>query len=293
MIDKGGSIVPALVFFHCPAIIGYRNCLVRIRQIRRARQSPGCGGKRMKFVEYGTDKDDVIILLHGGGLAPWNYYEEAELLKDKYHIMIPVLDGHSGSDRSFTTIEENASEIIAYIDEKCSGSVLMIGGLSLGGQILVEMLSQRKDICRFAIIESALVLPMRITSVLIKPTLSLFFPLVKKRWFARMQFDALHIKKEYFDKYFCDSATVTKENMIAFLMANSAYEIKHSLSACRAKVLVFVGGKEANIIKQSAKIIHGKIQNSSLEIIPGYYHGDLSINHSESYIKKMVALMTD
>ena len=35
MIDKGGSMVPALVFFHCSVIIGYRNVLVRIRQIGR------------------------------------------------------------------------------------------------------------------------------------------------------------------------------------------------------------------------------------------------------------------
>lgn len=247
----------------------------------------------MKFVEYGGDKDDVVILLHGGGLAPWNYDKEAELLKDHYHIVIPVLDGHHGSDRSFTTIEENAREIITYIDENCSGRVLMIGGLSLGGQILVEMLSQRKDICRYAMIESALVLPMGIASAFIRQTVSLVYPLVKKRWFARLQFGALHIKKEYFDAYFCDSAAVTKEDMIAFLLANSNYRIKDSLKECRAKVLVLAGGREASIMKRSAEILCSNIQNASMEILSGYYHGDLSINHPEAYVKKMAAWMAD
>lgn len=32
MIDKSGSIVPALVFFHCSVIIGYRHVLVRVRR---------------------------------------------------------------------------------------------------------------------------------------------------------------------------------------------------------------------------------------------------------------------
>lgn len=37
----------------------------------------------------------------------------------------------------------------------------MMGGLSLGGQILLEILSQRKDICKYAIVESVLVIPSK------------------------------------------------------------------------------------------------------------------------------------
>ena len=74
-------------------------------------------------------------------------------------MVLPILDGHTGSDRSFSTIEENASALIEEIDERFGGQVLLIGGLSLGGQVLVEMLSQRKDICKYALIESALVRP--------------------------------------------------------------------------------------------------------------------------------------
>ncbi len=246
----------------------------------------------MKFVEYSEEKDSVIILLHGGGLAPWNYYEEAALLKDRYHIVIPVLDGHSGSDGSFTTIEKNASEIIAYIDEKFAGSVLLIGGLSLGGQILVEMLSQRESICRYAIIESALVLPMRATAAFIKPTFSLCYPLVKKRWFAKLQFNSLRIQKDLFDEYYRDSTAVTQANMIAFLLANSHYEIKRSLNECRAKVIILVGSKEAYRMKRSAKALHNTIPNSELEILHGFYHGDLSINHPKLYIEKILALIS-
>ena len=77
----------------------------------------------MEYTEYGMEQNNIIIFLHGGGLAPWNFREESKQLKDKYHIIIPVLDGHSGSDKDFTTIENNANEIINFIDEKCSGSV--------------------------------------------------------------------------------------------------------------------------------------------------------------------------
>lgn len=238
-------------------------------------------------------KKEVIILLHGGGLAPWNFYEEAELLKDKFHVDIPVLDGHSGSDRDFTTIEDNANEIINYIDETYSGNVLMIGGLSLGAQVLVEILSKRKNICKYAVIESALVLPMRTTYALIRPTFSLCYPLVKKRWFARLQFNSLRMKEKFFDEYYRDSAAITKQNLISFLRANSAYKLKDSVEQCQANVLVLVGGKESKIMRKSAEILHEKIPNSTLEILPGYYHGDLSINHSELYVEKVLDWLRD
>ena len=49
--------------------------------------------------------------------------------------------------------------------------------------------------------------------------------------------------------------------MIAFMEANSKYEIKDSLSSTKAKVLVVVGDKERPIMKKSASIIHQKIKN--------------------------------
>ena len=69
----------------------------------------------MNFKEYGDNNKDTIMLLHGGGLSWWNYREEAEKLQESYHIVIPILDGHSDSDRGFTSIEDNAQEIIDYI----------------------------------------------------------------------------------------------------------------------------------------------------------------------------------
>ena len=59
----------------------------------------------MKCFEYGKDHPQTILLLHGGGLSWWNYREAAELLQQDYHVVLPILDGHAGSDRPFTTIE--------------------------------------------------------------------------------------------------------------------------------------------------------------------------------------------
>ena len=142
----------------------------------------------MVTIEYGKENSDVIMLLHGGGLSWWNYREVAESLQSKYHVILPILDGHAGSDQDFVSIEDSARKIIEYIDEVHSGSVALIGGASLGGQILLEMLARRSDICRFAIIESALVSPMELTRLLVKPMMDMSYGLIKQRWFSRLQF---------------------------------------------------------------------------------------------------------
>lgn len=245
----------------------------------------------MKAIEFAKEHPQIVVLLHGGGLSWWNYKDAAERLAQHYHVVIPLLDGHANSDRDFTTIEAAAEELCEYIQTQYGGRVLAIGGLSLGGQILVEMLSHHPDICQYAMIESALVIPMRCTNRLIDPMLRMSYGLIQKRWFAKLQFRQLHIKPEWFDAYYADTCAITRENMIAFLKSNSSYQWNDSLRRCTAKVTVAVGGKEERKMKQSAKLLHQMLPNSKLMVLPGYYHGDLSINHADAYVELFRSLL--
>lgn len=240
--------------------------------------------------EYGKSNKDIIMLLHGGGLSWWNYEEVSEILKSNYHVILPILDGHSGSDRDFTSIESNANEIIEYIDNNYNGNVKLIGGLSLGAQILLDILSKRDNICEYAIIESALVFPMKMTNRLIESSINMSYGLINKKWFSKLQFKSLKIKEELFDKYYIDSSNITKNNMILFLKANSNYHLKN-IKTNKSKSIVIVGSKERPIMIKSAKRIHDELINSELEILSGYYHGDLSINHPNEYAEKVKKLI--
>lgn len=240
--------------------------------------------------EYGKSNKDIIMLLHGGGLSWWNYEEVSEILKSNYHVILPILDGHSGSDRDFTSIESNANEIIEYIDNNYNGNVKLIGGLSLGAQILLDILSKRDNICEYTIIESALVYPMKMTNKVIESSINMSYRLISKKWFSRLQFKSLKIKEELFDKYYIDSSNITKDNMISFLKANSNYHLKN-IKTNKSKSIVIVGSKERPIMIKSAKMIHDELINSELEILSGYYHGDLSINHPNEYAEKVKKLI--
>ena len=239
------------------------------------------------MIEFGQQNTQVVMLLHGGGLSWWNYREVARKLAEHYHVVLPVLDGHGDSGVPFTTIEDNAARLISYIDAHWGGQILAIGGLSLGGQVAVEMLSQRPGICRYALIESALVKPSKLTHALVQPAFGMSYGLIKQKWFSKLQADYLGIPQALFDDYYRDTCKISKADMIAFLKANSIYSIKPSLSKTEAKVKIVAGAKEQKNIRDSAKFLHNAIPGSSMEILPGLRHGDLSLTTPEAYVKTL------
>lgn len=250
----------------------------------------------MEYMEYGKENSETILLLHGGGLSWWNYDNVAKALRDEYHVILPILDGHAESDAPFTTVEQNAREIIRYIDGHCGGSVLLIGGLSLGGQVLLEMLSQRKDICKYAIIESASVRPSRLMCTLVRPAIGCSYGLVKRRWFSRLQFRSLRLREDLFECYYTDTSDITRENMIAFIEASAGYSLNEDIRACEAEVHVYVGSRERRSVRKSAEDIRRALPAATLHVLPRLYHGEFSIKHADDYaaaIRKIVGDQSD
>lgn len=237
----------------------------------------------MKYRKFGESSSKTILLLHGGGLSWWNYREAAELLQKEFRVILPVLDGHAGSDRAFTAIEDNAGEILAFIDEHLGGSVSLLGGLSLGAQTALEIVSRRKDVCSCALIESAAVLPSKLTNALIGPAFGMSYGLVKHRSFAKMQFRSLRMKEDLFEEYYRDTCAIRKDDMIAFMKASTSYTLKDQAAETSAKLYVFAGEKETKEIRESAREIVRKIPSSELVTLNGLRHGEFPINHAAMY----------
>ncbi len=237
----------------------------------------------MNYVEFGSEHKATILLLHGGGLCWWNYREAALLLQNEYCVILPILDGHAGSDRPFTTIEDNAADIISFIDTRLNGSVLLIGGLSLGGQILLEILSRRGDICKYALVESAAVIPSKLTNALIGPTFCSSYGLIKNKSFARLQFQSLRMKPELFEDYYRDTCRIKKQDMIAFMKANTSYALKDAFKEAAAEIHVYAGEKETGEILRSAEAICRLRPSCKLHRMQNMTHGAFSINHADRY----------
>ena len=75
-------------------------------------------------------------------------------------------------------------------------------------------------------LESAAVIPSKLTHALIAPAFGSSYGLIKNRAFAKLQFQSLHIKPELFEDYYRDTCLIKKQDMIAFLEANTSYSLK-------------------------------------------------------------------
>jgi len=237
----------------------------------------------MIFKEHGNKELPTVILLHGGGLSYWSLSGVIDLLAEKYHVITPIIDGHSGSGNEFTSIEDSARKLIEYIENYHNGKVFAVGGLSIGAQITAEALSLREEIAKFAILESALVIPIKGTKTLTVPMVKLSYGLIKYKWFSAMQAKTLFIKPEDFNQYYDDSLKISKQSLTNIILSNGTYSLKSGIEKTKAKVLIITGEKEIGLIKKSAKLLNEKIPASEIFIAKKMGHGELSMTRPNEY----------
>src|SRR5689334_21701457 len=82
------------------------------------------------------------ILLHGGGLGPWSWRRVVELLPFDCHV--PVLPGHRGSAVELFEMRRAVDEVVALAESV--GEPVVLAGLSLCGQLAVEVAAARPDL---------------------------------------------------------------------------------------------------------------------------------------------------
>ena len=238
----------------------------------------------MIWKEYGAPDKPVVLLIHGGGLSNWMWRPQIEVLRQEYHVITPILDGHGEDHQTvYESISKSADQVIDFIDKKFNGSVFAICGLSVGAQITVEVLARANKIAQKAVIESALVFPSESIAILTKPVLNLSFSLIKKRWFAKRQAKQMYVSGNMFEDYFRDSTGMSKKSMLNLLTDNARYSIPMNLKNTTADVLVLCGTKEYKPMRRSAVLLHQTIENSVLEMVSGCGHG-ISLKLPEVYL---------
>ncbi len=248
----------------------------------------------MIFKDFGDKKNPVIILLHGGGLSWWSFKPQIESLQKDYFIVTPVIDGH-GEDwnNTFISIAKSAERIVDYIRDNCNGKVHAICGLSLGAQIVTEVLSRDRSITDNAVIESALVYPLKTATELTLPMYKLCYGLIKKRWYAKLQAKILNVPEELFEAYYEDSSRMTKESLINIAKSNGDYSIPPALSKTTARALILAGEKELPVMKKSAKALYDTISGSYLKVVKNAGHGEISLIRTEMYLDLLKRLFSN
>lgn len=96
----------------------------------------------MTIHEYGKEKEKVVILIHPS-LVMWDYFENViPLMEGEYHLVIPALPGYDPDEKSdFTSVEEIAAELEAFLIQKSLTEISCVYGCSMGGAVVTRMLA--------------------------------------------------------------------------------------------------------------------------------------------------------
>lgn len=112
----------------------------------------------MNIHEYGKDNEKVIVLIHPS-LVMWDYFEHViPLLENDYHILIPALPGYDQENPSddFTSVERIAEKLIEVFIKNKIDAIDVLYGCSMGGSIVLKMLSTQKILVKNAICDAGI-----------------------------------------------------------------------------------------------------------------------------------------
>ena len=183
-------------------------------------------------------------------------------------------------------------EILDYIKEHCGGKVFAIGGVSLGGQIAMELLSLDSEIAEKAIIDGSLCIPQPGLAKLSIFLVSLFGKLMFSKFSCKLQLsmmDKLYPKLAYPEEikaYYLEDLPKTpiKTLVTIYKTYMRHYKLNSRISKSKAQVLYIYGEKELNCVKESARLFQQLHPNTILYEAKGYNHGYLSAYLPQEWI---------
>ena len=110
----------------------------------------------MNFRTYGKEEAPLLLLIPGLGVSYEIFLPLIGLLEDRFRIVAVEVDGFIlGSHTIFTSIDDQASQVIEYIKTQQSGEIACAYGLSLGGKILSRVLERDEVIIRHSVLDAA------------------------------------------------------------------------------------------------------------------------------------------
>ncbi|MFT8314977.1 MAG: alpha/beta hydrolase [Clostridium sp.] len=224
--------------------------------------------------ETGNKSGKTIVFIHGGGIGSWMWDNQVEFFKNQYYCLTPDLPGHGNSrDEEYISTRDCTEKIIEIIETKAKWKKVILVGLSLGAQIVVDILSVRPDLVECTLINSGIVRPFKLVNSIIPLMLKWSMPLARNRKFARFQSKDMYISDSYFEKYYQDSKCITAKTLSTLMIGYFNYKLLDTFKEMTVPSLVLIGSKEPSIMKKSLITLVKLNPNCKGYIIPDVKHG--------------------
>ena len=115
----------------------------------------------MDFKVFDKGGAQTLLLIPGLGVSYEIFLPLIILLEDRFRIVAVQVDGFTlGVKTRFTSVDDQAAQVIGYVKDHCSGRLDCAYGLSLGGKILSRVLERDEVTVDHAVLDAAPLLPL-------------------------------------------------------------------------------------------------------------------------------------
>ena len=231
----------------------------------------------MEILEFGNKDNKKIILIHGFQLI-WQFWEKhIEYFKNDYHVIVPIVSGHSQNKKEiFTSFEETAKEIEDYCINNFGDNIYAIFGMSMGGLVAAKLLQNRK---------------LKIQKVIFDGSPLVSYNKFMRKMFTKFYLDVTH-KSQARDKKTLENAkknglvpngkneeflklmdNLTDQTIINFIAASSKYKLPNNIDLNDTELYYYHGTKmNETLAKQTSRYIKKWYPKAKVKCFRGAGH---------------------
>lgn len=227
------------------------------------------------FFEYGDPQGLPLVLIHGGGGGVWTWDEVVPLLSD-FHCLLPELPEHGGNHQNGRfSVQSAALGIQKLIRERTPHGKAHVFGLSVGGQVAVELLARAPESVLSAVVSGAQLLPVpgdRL-GIYSEAAMSLVYwlgiaPWKRNdawiRWNMRV---SAGIPERYFPQFKRNFQNLSRASWAHVMSANYAYRAPAGLEKANPPVLLIAGPHETVDIQPTNRLLRQVLPRSRAVLV--------------------------
>ena len=227
------------------------------------------------FKETGRDNKETIIFLHELNMAGWMWDKQIEAFPD-YHCIVPDLPEHGKSiDTPPFTIRSAAKQVIELIKETAHNGNAHLVGMSIGAQVILQIINDAPEMVDHAFISSVLVnktTPSDTFLELFNYLLDAHIPIKDHHLSIGSYIRCYGIPKNERKNFMKSTRGIKPNSARDILKENILFKMPDKLDKADTPVLIIAGEKDFTIIKKSACELSSKLTNSRAFLTPEVGH---------------------
>ena len=241
----------------------------------------------MDFKLYGNIEAPTLLLIPGLGVSYEIFLPLIKLLEERFRIIAVQVDGFTiGVNTRFTSVDDQAGQIIGFVRQHCGGRLNSAYGLSLGGKILSRILERNEIIISHAIMDAAPLLPL--PKWLVGP-LRYFQSYNVWTCYHWTGFWKWVFHSHYFDVLLDECRKVFPFGGRQAVLDGYKDVYTNKLeSITGADIQFWYGTKEAFVAKPQVRHLISLCQDARITVFPGMNHGQLLIDRPEEVARRII-----